>query len=245
MKLILDTNIWYDVETNEIFQNKKLKSFITVTLLNYLELIKNPRIITDPILFRKIFNKMDDYQRTFEPPFVHIAKLHEFYNYNVLLEQNDYIRFVLNFKKGDFIDPAKVIEYKNYIKNIDKDFEDLANWYNEYAFQIKSKIKDLKKHRLRDSSQSTNDYIRFIVNKATQKNLETFDFKEIELLCCTLDVFFKKLEVGEFKMKTNDIIDYMLLSYVQPGDLYYTKDKKWIDYISIAGKSEYLYNDGT
>jgi hypothetical protein len=244
MKIILDTNIWYDIENNEIFKNPDLKSNITVTFLNYFELIKKPRIITDPDLFRKIFTKMDEYDKIFEPPFVYIAKLHNYYHYNVLIEQYDYINFLINFKKGDFIDPAKESDFREYVKEMDKDFEILANTYNEEALNIKAKIKNNKKHLISDSSKFTNEYLQFIVSKATKQNLEGFDFKNIQLFSETLDGFFKKMEVGELIMKTNDIVDYMMLSYVQPGDKYYTKDKKWIRLISDSNNSQYLYKEG-
>lgn len=244
MKIILDTNIWYDIENNEIFKNVDFSKKIAVTFLNYFELIKKPRIITDPDLFRKIFRKMDEYDKIFEPPFVHIAKLHNFYHYNILIEQQDYINFLVNFKKGDFIDPAKESDFKEYVKDMDKDFEILANHYNEEALKIKSKIKNNRKHLIADSSRFTNDYLQFIVSKATKQNLEGFDFENIKLLSETLDVFFKRMEVGELIMKTNDIVDYMMLSYVQPGDLYYTKDKKWIKLISESNNTHYLYKEG-
>lgn len=243
MKIILDTNIWYDIENNEIFKKQDLTDKIAVTFLNYFELIKKPRISKDPDFFRKIFLKMAEYEQIFEPPFVHIAKIHKFYHYNVLTELQDYIMFIVNFRNGDYIDPEKELEFKEYVKHMDIDFENLANTYNEEALNIKAKIKNKGNHRNVDSSKLTNNYLSSIVYQATKQDLTGFNFKDIELLSDTLNLFFKKMEIGELIMNTNDIVDYMMLSYVQPGDLYYTKDKKWLKLIADSDHANYLYKE--
>lgn len=71
-------------------------------------------------------------------------------------------------------------------------------------------------------------------------DISTMDFTKIELLIRTLDLFFKRLEVGELKATTNDIVDFLILSYVQPGDQFVTNDKKWKKLITDAGCSKYL-----
>ena len=43
------------------------------------------------------------------------------------------------------------------------------------------------------------------------------------------------------KIKDNDWFDFSILAYVQPGDKYWTNDRKWLRLIKEAGCEEYLY----
>lgn len=240
MKIILDTNIWYEIDTNPIFSDSNLKENIVVTYLNYFELIKNRKVILNPDLLRRIFLKMDQYEKIFEPPFVYMARLHEFYHYNVLTELGDQVSFILNFKKGDFIDPSKEEDFIQYIANINADFQDLVDSFNSEARLIKPRIRNLNKHRKQNSLSNTAEFIVFLLKQATRKDLSDFDITKIELLHITLNTFFKQMEVGEAIMNANDIADFLMLSYVQPGDKYVTKDKKWKKLILASGVEHYI-----
>jgi hypothetical protein len=43
------------------------------------------------------------------------------------------------------------------------------------------------------------------------------------------------------KIKDNDWFDFSILAYVQPGDKYWSNDKKWKILIKDAGCEKYLY----
>lgn len=43
------------------------------------------------------------------------------------------------------------------------------------------------------------------------------------------------------KIQANDWYDFAILTYVQPGDKYWTREKRWLKLITEAGCSEYLY----
>ncbi|WP_294231983.1 hypothetical protein [uncultured Chryseobacterium sp.] len=242
MKIILDTNIWYELYENEHLLKDLDQSTITTTFLNYYELIKNSGIVRNVEKSRSIFTKMDKFQTIFEPPFVHIAKQYHFYHYNNIVELQDYIQFLIRYKKGDFIAPERTDEFLDYISSMNADFENLSMFYNEEALKIKERIKDNKKHLLKDSTVFIKEYLAYIVNLATGKDITNMDFSRIELLVKTLDLYFKRLEIGDLKSTTNDIIDFFILSYVQPGDLYITKDKKWKKLIIDSGCESYLYS---
>lgn len=240
MKIILDTNIWYDYDDNNVFQNEALKNKIAVTYLNYFELIKKRTIVSQPDFFRKILFGMDNYDKIFEPPFVYIAQGQKYYNYNVLLELEDQINFILNFKKGGYIDSEKEQAFYEYISKINNDFQDFVDGFNREAMIIKPRIKNLVKHRIIDSLEETGRFLKFLVVSATGQEIDNFDISKVELLTQTLNTFFKKMEVGELIMKANDVTDFLILSYVQPGDKYYTKDKKWRNLIIESGMQHYL-----
>ncbi len=245
MKVILDTNIWYAIDTNPIFSDKDVKKSIVVTYLNYFELIKKRTIITEPELFRRIFIAMDSYEKIFEPPFVYMAKLYKFYHYHIFKELGDQISFISNFKNGDYIDPSKEKDFIEYISHINSDFQELVDSFNQEAKLIKTRIKNLQKHRERNSLNDTSDFVLFLIKQATKQNFDFSDISKLELLIETLNSFFKKMEVGELIMNANDVADFLMLSYVQPGDKYYTEDKKWKKLIVASGKESYLLRAST
>lgn len=240
MKIILDTNIWYGLFENENLLRDLNQSLVTTTFLNYYELIKNRGIVNNVERSKWIFNKMYEFQTIFEPPFVHIAKQYQFYHYKNIIELEDYIQFLIRYKKGDFIDPERTNEFFDYNNSMNSDFQNLSVLYNEEAQKIKGRIKDNKKHLMKDSTVLIKEYVVYIVYLATGKDISNMDFDKVELLVKTLDLYFKRLEIGDLKSTTNDIIDFFMLSYVQPGDLYITKDKKWKKLIIDCGCESYL-----
>ena len=243
MKLILDTNIWYLLPNNPNLIDENDKDKVYATFLNYFELLKTRSVVSNSENHRKIIIEMDKFKKLFTSPFVHMAKLHSFYHYNDLLALQDYLDFLVAFKSGDYIDPQKINDFHLHIDSVNQDFADLAKLFNTEAAKIKERIKNNKKHLDSDSSNSTNLYILDLIHRATGRNLDKFEFQKIELFSKTLNLFFKKLEVGNFSATTNDIIDFFMLSYVQPGDLYFTKEKKWMNLIKEAGCENYLYKN--
>lgn len=243
MKIIVDTNVWYQLPENPSLIDNLDSKITFSTFLNYFELLKTRSVVSNANVQRKIINEMDKYQKLFTPPFVHIAKLHKYFHFKDLVVLQDYIYFLIAFKNGDFIDPIKINSFFEYIDEINTDFSNYAETLNQKAAEIKMRIKDNKKHLAIDSTDLTNEFLLNIIRQATQQNIENFDFSNIELLSKTLNLFFKKLEVGEFRAVTNDIVDFFLLSYVQPGDLYLTKEKKWINLIKQAGCENYLHKN--
>lgn len=240
MKIIIDTNIWYDLYDDKSLLKDINPLLITPNFLNYFEIIKNKNIVSNQIKSSWILKKMDDFQILFEPPFVHIAKLYKFYHYNVLLELKDYISFLIYYKSGAYISPYKSDDFFKYIGSINKDFQDFSDLYNKEAKFIKNKISNNKKHLKIKVEHLIQKHVSVMVEAATGKNVTRMDFSKIELLIKTLHQYYKKLEIGEIQSETNDIVDFFMLSYVQPGDLYITRDKKWKKLIADAGCSNYL-----
>ncbi|MBK8368184.1 MAG: hypothetical protein IPL10_12410 [Bacteroidetes bacterium] len=70
--------------------------------------------------------------------------------------------------------------------------------------------------------------------------LISFDWKKADYVgaSTTLNTM---LSTGETKLKENDLVDIFQLIYVQPGNLFWTKDKKLIEIIKKASLEHYLY----
>jgi len=45
------------------------------------------------------------------------------------------------------------------------------------------------------------------------------------------------------KVQANDWYDFAILAYVQPGDKYWTREKRWINLINDAGCGHYLITE--
>jgi hypothetical protein len=58
-----------------------------------------------------------------------------------------------------------------------------------------------------------------------------------------MDAFFKDLETGARTIERNDWNDLFVLTYVKPGDKFWTKERKWKDLIKAAGCGHYLYEE--
>lgn len=240
MKIILDTNIWLDLFDNRNLLDGLEQSLICTTFLNYFELMKKKRMVTDEKKFRWIFNKMDEFQKNFDSPFVHIAKQHQFFHYNVLIKLRGFFDFLSNYRNGTVIVEENIKPFYDYADDVNQDFQNLSTSYNFEAKQIQGQIKNRSKHLKRETITLIEKYIANIVDLSTGQDIESMDFSKIELLVRTLDLFFKKLEVGDIVLVTNDIMDFFILSYVQPGDFYVTKDKKWKRLIKDSGFGNYL-----
>mgnify|MGYP000098690012 CR=1 FL=1 len=245
MKIIADTNIWYYLGQNsELFENVRNQR-ISPTFVNIYELSKSDNILNNEELSRKAIQKLFAFKSNviYEPPFIYVAQLHNDLEFDTLKEIGVWLTFTEKFAKGHTIEPSKRDDFKKEIDRIRDNLNSGANFFNEEAEKIRERLKNKKEHKQKDTHQLTGGFINFIIETTTDKqyNLESFDLNNIELLVRTLDHFFKTLETSKMKIKDNDWFDFSILSYVQPGDKYWTNDSKWIRLIKDAGCGEYLY----
>lgn len=245
MKIIADTNIWYYIGKDKELYEKARAEPISPTFVNIYELSKSDNILNNEELSRLAIQKLFAFKTNviYEPPFIYIAKLHNEIEFDVKNEIGGWLKFTENFAKGHSIEPSKRDDFKKEIDRIRDGLNSGAEFFNEEAEKIRQRPKDKKEHKRKDTLQLTYGFINFIVETTTDKkcNLDGFDLNQIELLIRTLDYFFKILETSTMKIKDNDWFDFSILAYVQPGDKYWTCDKKWIRLITDAGCEDYLY----
>lgn len=134
-------------------------------------------------------------------------------------------------------------DFKKGIEQIRANLDSNAIFLNTEAEEIKKRIKNKKEHKEKDTHHVTGGFLNFCVETISNKRhyLEGFDCNKIGLLVKTLDHFFKTIETSKMKIQANDWFDFAILAYVQPGDIYWTKEKRWIRLIYEAGCEEYLY----
>lgn len=245
MKIIADTNIWYGLgQEEELFEKVKNEN-ICPTFVNIHELSKSENLIDKEHLSRAAIRKLFHYKEKaiFQPPFIYVAQLHQKYQYDVMKEIGYWLEFTSRFAKGHSIAEDKVEDFRAEIEHGRKSLKDVADVFNEEAEQIRGRITNKKDHRKIETYQITAEFINHFVKKTTNDNcnIDGFELNNIELLIKTLDHFFKTLETSHMKIQANDWYDFAILSYVQPGDKYWTREKRWLKLITEAGCGEYLY----
>ena len=245
MKIIADTNIWYGLgQENELFE-KFSKEPICPTFANIHELSKSENLIDKEELSRNAIQMLFKFKDNaiYEPPFIYLAKLKQEFKYDVVSEIGQWLEFTSKFAKGHSIDPNKKEVFKQEILANRKSLEEISMLFNEEAESIRTIILDKKAHKKINTYQITAEFINFCVMQSTKNvvNIDGFELDTIELLIKTLDHFFKTLETSKMKVQANDWYDFAILTYVQPGDKYWTREKRWINLITDSGCGDYLY----
>lgn len=247
MKIIADTNIWYEFEyRKELFEKVKNEP-ISPTYINIHELCKTKNLLDKEELVRNVIRKLFHFKANtiFEPPFIYIAKLHNKVEFDVRKEISVLLEFTSKIASDYPIDSNKLDELRTLLNNVENDFLDISEIFNQQVQKVKKSITNKKLHKSNDTTQLNGRFLNFLVETSTNKknNLIGFDLDRIELLTKTMDCFFKKLEVSQMKFQLNDWYDLLILSYVQPGDKFWTKEKRWINLINEAGCENYLFKE--
>lgn len=247
MKIIADTHIWYYLGQDSQLLNKVKGKKIAPSFVNIYELSKTENIIDKEELTRKAIQSLFYFQHNsiFEPPFIYIAQLLHHFTFNPEKEIGDFLNFTSRFAKGACIKEEDKEEFRKILKEKSKSLETAANVFNEQARKIEEKIVNRNEHKKLNTYRITAGFINFCVEASTGNkfNLEGFDFKKIELLVKVLDKYFKSVELGYRKIKPNDWFDFAILSYIQPGDKFWTTEKQWITLIKEANCGQYLFKE--
>lgn len=245
MKIVADTNIWYGLGQDENLFQKVKKLPIHPTFANIHELSKSENLIDKEELSRSAIQMLFKFRQNtiYEPPFIYIAKLKQEFRYDIELEIGHWLKFTSKIAKGYSVDPNKKEEFKQDILAGRKNLEEVAKIFNDEAESIRARILDKKLHKKINTYQITAEFINFCILQSTKGkiNIDGFELDNIELLIKTLDHFFKTLETSNMRVQANDWYDFAILAYVQPGDKYWTREKRWINLITDSGCGDYLY----
>ena len=247
MKIIADTNIWYGLGQEPDLLERVQAEPISPTFVNIYELSKSENLIEKEDLSRSAIQKLFKFKSNaiYEPPFIYLAKLDQGYPFDPVSEIGHWLSFASKFAKVHSIEPSKRDLFKQEIDDIRKGLTDFADFFNEEAEKIRERVINKKVHKKIDTYEITVGFINFCLEKCTHGkcSLYGFDINRIELLVKTLDHFFKTLETSKMRVQPNDWYDFTILTFVQPGDKYWTREKRWINLINDAGCSDYLYNE--
>lgn len=248
MKIIADTNIWYDFGYGHL-NTEELKEPLCPTFISISELLITEGVAEKIELLRPSIRALFTYKEhvIFDPPLIYLARMTGYKPENDIPEGlMSLLRASELIAKGHGIDKSKEQAFLTYVNGHKKKFDEGAETFNNMAVSIKEKFVnkiDLKKHRKEETLEINKRFLSHIVSSVTEgrANLDGLDFSKIELLLHTLDYFFKELETTNRKMQPNDWNDLFQLAYVQPGDLFWTHETRWNRLITEAGMEQYLY----
>lgn len=246
MKIVADTNIYYYLGQDKSLFEKVKNEQICPTFINILELSKTKNLIDKEELVREAVRKIFHFKDyvIYEPPFIHIAQLYQDFEYDPVKEFGDFLEFTSRFAGGVTLDKSKAEDFRAWAEKISDGFMNGAEFANETVEKIRGNIEDKREHRAKDTLLLTAGFIDHLVKLTTkgQCSLMEQDLDKLELLIKTLDAFFKEMELSKMKMQPNDWFDFAILSYVRPGEKFWTREKRWLHLIKLAGCQDYLFD---
>ena len=245
-ELVCDTNIWYELGTNPPSADFLKNNSLIGTFHAIDELSRTPILISHYASVQKAIQSLMTYSKRtiYEPPFIYLKRQNKpAFAFNPVSELKQILLFTRAIANGENLIEEKKTDYEKHCENRRVNLQSAADFFNSEAAKIKPKIKDPDKHRKEDSIPINRDFISFCVASETKDSGldESFNWTSIELFESVLKMVFNDLETGAIKLTANDWYDLFNLIYVKPGQLYWTKEKKWINFIKRAGMEKYLF----
>lgn len=247
MKIIADTNIWYAFSQDKELLNSVKDKNICPTYVNIFELFKTYNLLCNEELVRSSMRSLFEFLDNviYEPSFIHIAQLHKEYDFDI----DDKIGWLLDrtssFASGAMVDRTNIEQFTQALSHFEQPLKIAAINYNNLAVDVKENIDVHERKEVVPDYNEIFECIDSYVKVATEGaiDLEGFDFDNVELFYKTFWQFLREIEVTSMKIQPNDWLDLLILVYVQPGDKYWTKEKRWKNLIKKAGCGKYLYED--
>jgi hypothetical protein len=242
--IICDTNIWYNIGNGLIREEDILDKPLSMHWLSLGELVSTNKSFTNPELLRNAaLSAIKGNRKLYHyPPLNHIAYLFDQSNVFEANMQLGLAALILQLNN-----PAqsaeREINYDAKKKNIEIK-KDLVEKTNANSINLKKKIKNKKQYMNADNIDAVRKFIVDEVNNYFKKELfdtKLFDWKKLELYEGAMKMLSKMLVVGQTKLTQNDLVDIFQLVYVQPGNLFWTRDKKLKEIIKMASLEHYLY----
>lgn len=246
MKIIPDTNIWYHLGENKSILQQVTGQPIAPTFINLRELTFTGALVERETNAREAIRAMLEFKNNmiFDSPYVHLAKLFSNYQYDSQKACEHDVAVALRFANGGSVAGEHRDAFHRIMEGKQKTFQAFADFSNAQLYRIREQIATNRRNHLKEESlQLTADFINLLVAQSTnnETDLVNCDLNQCELLIRTVDHFFKRMETTEMSFKGNDLYDFSLLAYVQPGDKFWTREKRWIGLITDAGMGEYLF----
>lgn len=249
MKVICDTNVWYDLADGKYDLEKVASWTLCATYVNISELSKTQNYIDriDVVreALRQIFKRKADIN--FYNPLEHIIKLQEAsypINWNQLTPM---LQFTEQVMRGHVVTQGMEEIANAFFNDFKRELVEMTNVVNA----------DLEQHRANSDRALLSEKENFV--ELNKRRIETFvtsflpsfkfnngfDWSQLELFHATLGMWIQDLLANKKMIRANDWNDLFILAYVQPGIKYWTAEKKWNRLILESGLGHYLIDAST
>jgi len=259
VKVICDTNIWYDIGEAEIKFNSSIPE-LYCTYLSLHELIHTENLKTNFPQLRNACKAVLTYSKGFilEPPIKHLFNL---CNPNDLkISESNFINAIECLASINSIDEDIIIELDKYLlmkhytltnyfvsyindeihKARTEIFKNKGN-RNEYK-QITRKNDIVKKRLTNLKYQIVND-IKYEFPLVKDEQFKESFWDKIDFYINSRLKYFEKLRIDrKMKPQPNDAVDLLNLVYVNEDCLYWTKDTRWKNIFIESKLEKYLFD---
>ena len=242
-KIICDTQIWYHLAHGFIVKPVDLAIIGTFLTIEELALTKNQDNNLEDVrdVIRMAMKGSNGFYEM--PPFHHVAAIDhpkmsksDYPNIEGFLA---YTQLIANEHVTEEIF-QQILPYRFKRKEL---YSELATSMNDVVIVSKQTKIAKKDYWNLNTIPDNRVLLKHWVESSTELILSTeFYWNEIELFERVMEYWFKELALNKtLWVKTNDLADFFNLLYVQPGDLYWCRDKAWNRRIQNAGMGKYLY----
>lgn len=249
-RIICDTMIWYELNKNNLQVPDPNKYTLVCTYLSLMELAFSPnnlnKLAEVQAAIHEIFNLKPEIILHY--PWDHACSLiDKDFEREFEIESNltfAFIRILLNHPKEGLISNS----FKDKLEEISsirrKNFGEWANFLNE----VNNLENDIKRALIKYSDRNRNllDFKKWFIYKLNEREFDQYYFDSIpweqfEFYTSIGATYLRKMMVSWMKAEGNDENDMRNMIYVQPGDKYWTLEKKWLNLAREAKMTRYLY----
>lgn len=256
MRVICDTNIWYQIGCGKIDPKALPDSTeLIATYSNLHELASTHKLHRSPVEVKNASQALLEHASSVEKldPFHHILSLASGRSTiddsagKALYKEIQNLTVVPDRHLEDWIKQNRQL-LKDYTDDFDLVVGKLTDHINDDLLpqvrrSVSSPTSDILQ-RQKEYAITQRAVITQWVEMVTGHTLPSeFDWSLLDLMLGASAQFNTTLELTErMKMHANDWHDFLNMSYVAPGQLYWTREKKWNDYIEAAGLADYLFD---
>lgn len=250
IKIICDTNIWYGLGNGSIvFAEQGPKVSLIPTYIVIDELIHSKYSISNLPYLREGIKAVKKKRSNLllYPPMIFLLKLMDkTFEYNAQAIHGNILKAIERFANGGEVKIEKANDFEAYLELRKSGLIEYCNAVNTNAPELRKKISDRKKYRLRDNSHEIKGLINDFIEESRYSNFkipEGFDWSKVELFIKTFGQLIKDILTTERKLEANDLFDVFQLVYVKPGQRFWTKDIRLKRLIIESGLDHYLFDE--
>ncbi len=244
MRIIVDTCVWYELGRNPDLYEKVKDEPLVPTILSLVEvghtanLFDEQRSETEQAIIKMMKWSNDMMYNT---PFHFIANLPE--------PEMKGLDLLLKFTALVANGAAIPEEQMGVLRNVrDKVLKPKTNWAlttNSMAAQTNTPETKRKIKKNNTLPLTWELILTYIKDQTGHDDVNDLDPNQCELLVRVWDQFIRLQQVQYVVAEENDLYDILNMSYVRPGDKYWTIEKRWLHRAKEAGCSGYLYKPPT
>jgi hypothetical protein len=241
-KIICDTNIWYNLANNHFESYKIVGLQLIGTSVTVHEISETSHLVKNLDLVKRVAKAFLDYNSGIMVlnPFEYLIYL---FNPGYIPNDNktrgllEEFRILIGTDLKD-ISSKNIDRAKEMINNRKKSDKEVVDYINSGLPQIRENIKRIEGkfvHRKKDFTHLWKQLISDLVqiysrencNKEYTLNDDVKIWNRFECFILVWEAYFKTLEIEKRNLERNDWADLINFVYVQPGDKYWTFEKKW------------------